>query len=141
MSAGGRTDSPEFSVTIQTLSARAGVDLARVYRAHVSPYDWRGTERTAFVEASSSHGARKKIAAAVSALEYSSPAQVEDRIYNVKGALECIAEGLSPNPILRVFETGWSAELITYVEEPLFLLGKPALFVRTWAQIPARGLP
>jgi hypothetical protein len=44
--------------------------------------DWRGAERTAFVEALSHHAAVQKIAAAVGALENRSPVAVEERVYN-----------------------------------------------------------
>jgi hypothetical protein len=53
--------------------SRLSLDPSRLYRAHVSPVDWRGAERTAFVEAFSHHAAVKKIAAAVWALEHRSP--------------------------------------------------------------------
>ena len=48
----------------------SALNLSRLYRAHVQPSDWRGAERTAFVEASSHHAAIKKIAATVGALEH-----------------------------------------------------------------------
>jgi hypothetical protein len=100
--------------------------------------DWRGAERTAFVEASSYHAAVKKIAAAVGALEHRSPVAVEERVYNCFSAKELIDEGLSESPELRLFETGWSGGKAThFVSEPLFLLDRPAELCRLWASIPA----
>ena len=111
--------------------------LRRLYRAHVQPSDYRGLERTAFVEASRHDGACKKIAAAVAALEHRQPADVADRIYNVYSAQELIDEGVSDDLELRLFETGWSGGRAThFVREPLFLLAEPSALIRKWAAVP-----
>jgi hypothetical protein len=82
--------------------------IARLYRAHVQPQDRRGIERTAFVEASNHNAAVRKIAAAIAALEYCSTTEsVCERVYNVASGIELVAEGLSTDPELRLFETGW----------------------------------
>jgi len=61
------------------------------------------------------------------------PETVEARIYNCASALELVDEGLSDNPELRLFETGWGGEAVCFVEVPLFLGTAPAL-IRKWAQ-------
>jgi len=124
-------------------TTEARVNFSRLYRAHVSPRDWRGTERTAFVEAFSHDGAIKKIAAAVAALELGSmPELVEDRVYNCSSAKELIGEGLSEDVELRFFETGWTGGKAThFVEEPLFLLNTPAALIRVWTRCPQEGRP
>ena len=111
--------------------------LRRLYRAHIEPSEWRGVERTAFVEASSHNCACKKIAAAVSALEHRQPAEVADRIYNCYSAQELVDAGVSDELELRLFETGWSGGKATHiVREPLFLLAEPSALIRKWAAIP-----
>jgi hypothetical protein len=113
------------------------IDLTRLYRAHVSAVDWRGAERTAFVEASSHHAAAKKIAAAIAALEYRKPEEVIERVYNCASAGELIAEGLSDDHAVRLFETGWTGGKPThFVEAPLVLVPNPGPLLRVWAQIP-----
>jgi hypothetical protein len=64
---------PAFAAGPSDVSLTSAIDLTRLYRAHVSVTDWRGTERTAFVEACSHPAAIKKIAAVVAALEYCKP--------------------------------------------------------------------
>jgi hypothetical protein len=92
-----------------SLKSAGDPSIARLYRAHVQPQGWRGIECTAFVEASSHSTAARKIAAAVAALEYDSTAEaVLERIYNVTSGIELIAEGISTDYGLRLFETGWS---------------------------------
>jgi hypothetical protein len=113
---------------------RLSLNFSRLYRAHVSPVDWRSSERTAF----SHHAAVKKIAAAISVLEHRSPVAAEEWIYNCYSAQEPIDEGLSDSFELRIFETGWSGGRAThFVAEPLFLLDHPAELTRLWASIPA----
>jgi hypothetical protein len=47
----------------------------------------------------------------VAALEYGSTAEaVLKRIYNVTSGIELIAEGISTDYGLRLFETGWSGQ-------------------------------
>jgi len=112
------------------------IHLRRLYRAHIEPSDCRGVERTAYVEASSHDCACKKIAAAVAALEHRAPADVADRIYNPYSAQELVADGLSDDLELRLFETGWSGGKAThFVREPLFLLAEPSALIRKWAAI------
>ena len=112
--------------------------LSRLYRAHISSAFGYGDECTAFVEAGSHQAAIRKIANAVAALEMRLPDQVEDRIYNCHSARELIAEGLSDDIGLRVFETGWGGgRAVSFVEQPLFLVAAPAALIRQWAQISA----
>jgi hypothetical protein len=121
-----------------SLPAIAGINLARFYRAHVQGTNYRSPECTAFVEAFSHQCACKKIAAAVAVLENRTPDEVADRIYNCFSAQELVDQGLSEDPALRLFETGWSGGRPTYfVREPLFLLAAPAAIIRKWAAIPA----
>jgi len=100
-------DSPGAQPAPPPIPPLDGINITSLYRAHVTA-DRRGTEVTAFVEASSAHVAAKKIAAVIAALEYRHVDDVIDRIYNVYSAEELIAENVSEDPVLRVFETGWS---------------------------------
>jgi hypothetical protein len=78
----------------------------RIYRAFVQPRRWPDIELTAFVEASGHQLAIHRIAAAIAALEYGSTVEsVSERIYNCASAIECLAQGLSENRELRIFET------------------------------------
>ncbi len=115
-------------------------DFRRLYRAHVTSYDARGIEHTAFVEAASARAAVRKIAAVVATLEFGATAEsVAERIYNCYCADELIATGVSADHSLRLCETGWSGNTaICFVEHPLFLLRDPAPLCRLWAQIPTR---
>jgi hypothetical protein len=96
------------------------IDLTRLYRAFVSQDSWRDPERTVYVEAPSREGAIRKIAAAISALEFgSTPEAVRARVYNCTSALELIEDGVSEDHTLRLWETGWSgSNVIAWVEQP-----------------------
>ena len=120
-----------------SLKSAGDPSIARLYRAHVQPQGWRGIECTAFVEAANHSAAARKIAAAVAALEYGSTAEaVLERIYNVTSGIELIAEVISTDYGLRLFETGWSGQdVIAFVEHPLFLLADAAPLCRRWARI------
>jgi hypothetical protein len=62
---------------------------------------------------------------------------VSERIYNCVSAAECLEEGQSEDPELRIFETGWSGgKPICFVQHPIFLVRDPAPLCRKWAQIP-----
>jgi hypothetical protein len=121
----------QTQVAVAQTTAQA--PFPRLYRAHIGA-DQYGTERTAFVEALSHHGAIRKIANAVAALEQRLPESVESRIYNCWSAAELIEDGTSEDPTLRLFETGWCGKEASYVDEPLFLVASPAL-IRKWATI------
>jgi hypothetical protein len=118
----------------------SALDLTRLYRAHVTPQEWRRPECTVFVEAFSHAAAIRKIATAVAALEYGSTVEsVSERIYNVSSAAECIHQGLSADPLRRIFETAWSGnEAIGFVTHPLFLLEDASALIRIWVEIPQR---
>jgi hypothetical protein len=112
----------------------------RLYRAHIQPaHDWRQPELTAFLEAGSRETAVRKIAQAIAAIEFgSTPASVQERIYNCSGAAELIDEGLSENLEERLMETGWSGGKAThFVEHPLVLLSDPAPLLFVWARAKA----
>ncbi len=62
---------------------------------------------------------------------------VSERVYNCASAAECIEEGMSVDPELRIFETGWSGgKPICFVRHPIFLVLDSAALCRKWAQIP-----
>jgi hypothetical protein len=114
----------------------AEIDITRLFRAHVSPASWRGTEVTTFVEAGTREAAIRKIAGAIAALEYRKPEEVTERIYNLASAEELIAEGLSESHAERLLETGWSGNrAVSFVESPLVLLANPGPLLRVWAQL------
>lgn len=116
-----------------------GTNVARLYRAVVGCTDFSDTEQVAFVEASSHQCAIEKIAAAVAAIEYRTPADVTARIYNCSSARELIADGKSDELQLRILEMGWMDGRPLFLREPLeplFLLSAPAAFIRMWAAIP-----
>lgn len=107
----------------------------RLFRAHIAA-GRDGVERTAFVEASCHHGAIRKIAAAIAAIEMRSPEEITERCYNVWSARELIDDGMSDDTELRLFETGWSGErVISFVENPLFMLADSGPLIRKWASI------
>jgi hypothetical protein len=116
----------------------SGLNLSRIFRAHVTPQHSRGTEVTAFVEAASREAAVRKISQAITAIEFGSTAEsVAERIYNCNSAAELIEEGLGEDLEARLFETGWSGgKPICFVGHPLFLLADPAALCRKWAQLP-----
>ena len=62
--------------------ATADIDITRLYRAHVSPHRYPGIELTAFVEAGTHTAGMRKIAGAIAAMEYRTPEEVFERIYN-----------------------------------------------------------
>jgi hypothetical protein len=114
----------------------SALDISHLYRVVVGSPDSEHPERVAFVEATHGHAAVKKVASAIAALEYRSLSTVEERLYNVRSAQECIDEGLSEDSELRVFETGWNRRAPTYVEQPLFLVAAPAALIRAWFRCP-----
>jgi hypothetical protein len=121
----------------QTALSTVPHQFRRLFRAHVQPQDWRQPECTAFVEAGTHSAAVRKIAGAIAALEYRKPEEVQERIYNCSSAEELIAEGLSEDHALRLFETGWSDRVVSWVESPLVLLLDPAPLLKVWARITA----
>jgi hypothetical protein len=118
----------------------SALDLSRLHRVIVGSPDSRAPERVAFVEAIHGHAALKKVAAAIAALECRSPSAVEERLYNIQSAEECVEQGISDDVELRVFETGWNGHAPTYVEEPLFLVAAPAALIRAWSRCPHENL-
>jgi hypothetical protein len=108
-----------------------------LHRAFVQPRHLPGIELTAFVKAPSRTWAIQRIAAVIAALEDGSTAEsLSERIYNCASAIECVAQGLSEDRELRIFETGWGGgKAICFVEHPLFLVPDPAPLCRKWAQI------
>ena len=115
----------------------------RLYRAFVQPArDSRGPELTVFVEAAGHQSAIRKIANAIAAIEGCLPETVAERTYNVSSARELVEDGLGDDIEARLFECGWSDGVPTcFVEEPLFLLSKPAALIRKWVTLAevARG--
>jgi hypothetical protein len=109
-----------------------------LHRAFVEPRRWPGIELTAFVQAPTRRLAIHRIAIVIAALEDGGTAEsVSERIYNCASAVECIEEGMSEDPELRIFETGWSGgKPICFVQHPIFLVRDPAALCRKWAQIP-----
>jgi hypothetical protein len=115
------------------------IDFTRLYRAFLSPRDFREPELTVFVNAINRESATRKIAAAVSALEFgSTPEEVAQRIYNLASGAELIDDGISEDHALRLYECGWCAgSVIAWTAQPLFLVHQPAGLIRAWARIPA----
>lgn len=114
-----------------------GINVKRLFRAFVSPAEGYGPEITAFIEAGTRDAAVKKIAACVATLEYRKPEDVAERIYNCNSWPDLVADGVSDDLAMRLFETGWSGGKAThFVPQPLFLLAQPAELIRIWATIP-----
>ena len=114
--------------------------MSALDRVVVGSPDSRAPERVAFVEAIYDHAAAlKKVAAAIAALEYRSPSAVEERLYNIQSAQECVEQGISDDVELRVFETGWNGRAPTYVEQSLILVAAPATLIRAWYRCPHEG--
>jgi hypothetical protein len=115
----------------------SNIDLRRIYRAHVTPQEWRRPERTIFLEAFSERGAHERMAQAIAAIDRCSLQDAAERLYNVESAAELVESGLSTDPVWRIFETGWSGnEAVSFVSHPLFLVEDAAPLIRTWAAIP-----
>ncbi len=113
------------------------IDLTRLYRAYVSPADWRGQEACVFVEAASREAAIRKIASCLAVLQYRKPEEVAEAIYNLAHAEELIAENISEDHASRLFECGWSANrVIAWVQAPLVLMRDPGPLLSAWARIP-----
>jgi hypothetical protein len=111
--------------------------MRRLYRAHIASVEWRRPERTVFLEASSERAAHERMAQAIAAIDRCSQQQAAERIYNVTAARELVETGSSADPLLRVFETGWSGdEAIAFVTHPLILVEDAAELTRAWARIP-----
>ncbi len=129
----GRSASP-----VQSASVPLPNHFRNLHRAFVAPRRSPGIELTAFVRAPTSKLAIHRIATVIVSLEDGGTAEsVSERIYNCVSAVECIQEGLSEDPELRIFETGWSGgKPICFVEHPLFLVRDPAALCPKWAQIP-----
>ena len=109
--------------------------LRRLYRAHVTPQRATDPERTFYVEAATHQAACKKIAATISALEYTKLFEAEEAIYNIHSAFELVHEGLSDDIEARVFETGVCSRVISWVEQPVFLVRDPAPLIRAWSRV------
>jgi hypothetical protein len=62
------------------------INFTRLWRAHVTPSDWRGTEDTAFAEAGTREAAIRKMARAIAAIEYRRQDELSARIYNLTSA-------------------------------------------------------
>jgi hypothetical protein len=115
------------------------IDLSDIYRASVEPMDWRGNVRMVFIEASSERDASLKVAGIVAILEHRSLAEAVSWVYNVKSPRQCIDDGSSVDPELRMFEIGRSG--LAFVRQPIFLLKKPAALTRKWLQIQSPDQP
>jgi hypothetical protein len=126
------------SPSVQSASVPLPHHFRNLHRAFVAPRRSPGIELTVFVQAATRKWAIHRIAIVVAALEDGGTAEsVSERIYNCASAVECIEEGMSDDPEMRIFETGWSGgKPICFVEHPLFLVRDPAALCRKWAQIP-----
>jgi hypothetical protein len=112
------------------------VDLRRIFRAFVTPQEWRRPERTVFIEAWTERNAHERIAQAIAVLDRCSIQDAAERIYNLYSARELLETGLSSDPLVRIFETGWSGnEVVCWVTHPLFLVEDAGLLIRAWTQI------
>ena len=113
------------------------LDLRWVWRAHVLPAtSWRYPERTLYLEAATERSAHERMVLAIAAIDRCTSQQAAERIYNVTAAQELVETGLSADPLLRVFETGWAGDQATcFVEHPLILLEVPAALLVAWARI------
>jgi hypothetical protein len=115
------------------------LDLSNIYRASLESPDPRSSLRTVFVEASNETDARMMVAGIAAILEHRSPAETENRVYNVKSARQFIDEGSSADPERRIFEIAHSD--LVFARQPMFLLREPAALTRKWAQIQSPGRP
>jgi hypothetical protein len=74
-----------------------------LHRAFIEPRRSPGIELTAFVRAPTPRLAIHRIAIVIAALEDGGTAEsVSERIYNCVSAAECIEEGMSEDPELRI---------------------------------------
>ena len=106
--------------------------LYLLWRAHV--YALQPTaDVTVFVSADSLDLAYSRICAVVSSIfPELSPIEMKDAVYNFTDANELLEQGLSPNPIHRLYETGRSDDRVeSGVEQPIFTIPCPACVMRT----------
>jgi hypothetical protein len=114
----------------------SNVGVHRIYRAHVTPRDWRQPERTIFVEAFGERAALERMAQAVAAIDWCTREDAAERLYNCYSARELLEDGVSADPLTRLFETGWSGDkAIAFVTHPLILVEDAAPLIRAWAAI------
>jgi hypothetical protein len=115
-------------------------DLHRIFRAHATPLDWRRPERTVYIEAWCAHGAKERMAQAIAALDWCTREDAAERLYNIYSARELLENGVSADPLTRLFETGWcGGRAVSFVTHPLILVEDAGPLLRAWAAIDQAG--
>ena len=114
------------------------IDVSRLHRAHIEPCPNNYyPERMAYVEAMDEEAARRRVAEVVAAIEVIRIEDARERVSNCQRATDLIKQGVSEDRIVRLFEVARDGDRITaFVDEPLFLVRRPALLILKWASIP-----
>lgn len=106
----------------------------RVWRAIVEPVKCHDPERVVFIEAFSPEEARRKLRAAIAAIDGCDPDTVE--YYNLEGIRDLLDNNFSADFEKRLFETGGGSNggvpYETYCEHPLFLSKDPRPLIDAW---------
>lgn len=114
------------------------INYQNLYRAFVSPHDYRDAELTIYVEARDHAAALDKIVQAVATIEEyaagDSAQCIRDRVYNLASGQELIDSHFSDDMELRLFEVGSGHPGCVYDEHPLFLVRNPAPLFAKWLQ-------
>lgn len=106
----------------------------RVWRAIVEPLKHHDPERVVFIEAFSREEARRKLRAAIAAIDGCDLDAVE--YYNLEGIRDLLDNNFSADFEKRLFETGGGTRngvpYETYCEHPLFLTRDPHDLFGAW---------
>jgi hypothetical protein len=106
-----------------------------IYRVRILPKSSLDSERFAFVEAYSPEDACSRVTAAYVGFDRCPPGDIHSRA-SAKSYEQCLQEGVSSDPELRLFETNRAGgRVIEWVREPMFLLPLPSGLTRKWSLI------
>lgn len=117
------------------------IDLSRVHRAHIEPCPNNYfPERMAYVDAMDEDSARRRVAEVVAASELIRIEDAKERVSDCRRATDLIKDGVSEDRILRLFEVARDGDRASvFVDEPLFLVRRPAALILKWASIRRDG--
>ena len=100
--------------------------MIAIWRAHVQT---PARDLTIFVQAGGYDEAMSKVLAVANCIV--KPA--EDAVYNLRSASDLMDDGVSSDRIARLFEKGWSGEVVTHwAQDPVFAVRNPALLMAAW---------
>ena len=117
------------------------IDVSRLHRAHIEPCPNNYyPERVVYVEAMDEDSARRRVVEILAALELIRIEDAKGRVSDCRRATDLIKEGVSEDRILRLFEVARDGDRVSaFVDEPLFLVRRPAALILKWASIRRDG--